>query len=148
MSEIRVRCAALIRNAAKNQILLMKHRKNDREYWVVPGGGQEFGETQQECLKRELMEEMSIEIAVHRLIFMNESIQPDGKRHIVNLYYECDWLSGEIVLGEEERLAGWHFFSTEELNDLKIYPLLHAELVEYMRTGMVVPTYRTVPWTE
>jgi 8-oxo-dGTP pyrophosphatase MutT (NUDIX family) len=53
-----------------DQILLIKHRhhKSGREYWVIPGGGREEGETEEECVKREIMEETNLEVVVERLL--------------------------------------------------------------------------------
>ena len=39
----RIRVAALIRNN-KGEIFLIKQRKKNKDYWLLPGGGIEFGE--------------------------------------------------------------------------------------------------------
>jgi 8-oxo-dGTP pyrophosphatase MutT (NUDIX family) len=58
---------AIIRN---DQILLIKHRhyNNELEYWLLPGGGREEGETEEECVKREIKEETNLDVVVERLI--------------------------------------------------------------------------------
>lgn len=53
-----VRVCAIIRK--DNQILLIHRFKNGEEYWVFPGGGVESGETNDEALVREVMEETSL----------------------------------------------------------------------------------------
>lgn len=45
-----------------NQILLMHRRKNDQEYWVIPGGHVEGGETPEQTVQREIKEELSLEV--------------------------------------------------------------------------------------
>ena len=52
------------------EILLIKHQehKNGRAYWVLPGGGIENGETEVQCVLREVKEETNLEIELVELI--------------------------------------------------------------------------------
>ena len=53
-----------------DQILLIKHHhySDGREYWLLPGGGREEGETEEECVKREIKEETNLDVLVEKLI--------------------------------------------------------------------------------
>ena len=59
--------AAIMRG---EKILLIKHQehKNGRAYWVLPGGGIENGETEVQCVRREVQEETNLEIKVVELL--------------------------------------------------------------------------------
>lgn len=60
-SEIkRERCGAFIIKDEK--ILLIKRIKPNRSYWVFPGGGREKGERLEDCLKREMSEELGLRV--------------------------------------------------------------------------------------
>jgi len=67
MQDIRPRvCAAIIRDGS---ILMVQHRDADREYWTLPGGGVETGESPLEAVVREVKEETGLEAKVSRLLF-------------------------------------------------------------------------------
>jgi len=44
----------------QHRVLLVRHREHDREYWCLPGGGVEEGETPAQAALRELAEECSV----------------------------------------------------------------------------------------
>ena len=60
--------------------------------WEFPGGKREPGETYEECLRRELREELGIEVVVVELV---ESIAHDYPEKSVHLkFYRCRWQRG------------------------------------------------------
>src|SRR5262245_44594732 len=59
-------CAAIIKNGS---ILMVRHRHDGRDYWTLPGGGVEPGESPQEAVIREVREETGMTIKVSRLLF-------------------------------------------------------------------------------
>ena len=89
MSEPRIRVAALIRRG--DDLLLIKHAKLGRTYWLLPGGGVEEGESMHEALLRELDEECSLRsVRLEGPIAIAESIAPANERprkHVVHLIF-------------------------------------------------------------
>jgi 8-oxo-dGTP diphosphatase len=59
-------CGAILRG---NTILMVRHRDGDREYWTLPGGGIEPGETAEQAAVREVREETGIEAIAVRFLF-------------------------------------------------------------------------------
>ena len=129
----RIRVAAVI--LRDDEILLIRHVRDNETYWLLPGGGVEYGETLSEALKRELMEEASIEIEVGHLIMVNDSIPTDKRRHIVNLYFTAEIIGGEMKLNVDERMAELKFMPLSELADLTFYPDTRNELLSAIREG-------------
>jgi 8-oxo-dGTP diphosphatase len=60
MPRTNTRVTAVFKN--KDQALLIHRFKNGNEYWVAVGGGMEDGETEEEALVREVLEETSLKI--------------------------------------------------------------------------------------
>jgi nucleoside triphosphatase len=86
---------ALILNG-KGEILLAKSRKWSSLY-IMPGGHIEIGETIEEALKREVKEEVGVEIEVLKFVAHVEGIFPKNfheRKHFIFLTYLCRLKSG------------------------------------------------------
>ncbi|MGC9330117.1 MAG: NUDIX domain-containing protein, partial [Candidatus Hinthialibacter sp.] len=96
---IRNRAAVIIEQEGK--ILLVQHEKYGRTYWLIPGGGVEYGETLTEAAQRELMEECSLDVRIGDLLFISETIPPDHHRHVINYYFEGEIVGGEMAVNPD-----------------------------------------------
>src|SRR6185295_19384175 len=85
MQNIRIRAAGIL--VKDDQILLVRHEKNGKSYWLIPGGGVDFGESVEAALKREFQEEVGLEIKVGKLVLVHDSIPPNRHRQVLNLYF-------------------------------------------------------------
>jgi Ser/Thr protein kinase RdoA (MazF antagonist) len=81
------------------KILVVQHRNHEdgRSYWLLPGGGRELGETEEECLRRELREETGLEVQIERLLLAQSPAQAHSPRRT----YWCTPIAGEAAPGYE-----------------------------------------------
>jgi ADP-ribose pyrophosphatase YjhB (NUDIX family) len=129
----RIRVAAII--VHDESILLVRHVKNGQSYWLLPGGGLEYGESLEEALCRELREETNLEVRVGDLVIVNDSINPDGTRHVINLCFTAEIVSGKLTCGIDHRLEEVRFVPLEELSKLTFYPDVREELIPAITQG-------------
>lgn len=80
----------------RDQRLLITQRKPDDHLaglWEFPGGKREINESFEECLVRELKEELAIEAVVFEMVESVTHDYPD--RRVLIKFYRCTWVSGE-----------------------------------------------------
>jgi 8-oxo-dGTP diphosphatase len=137
--EPRVRVSALIR--WQNRVLLCRQEKPGKEYWLLPGGGVEGGETLDEALRRELGEELGLweDVMFEGPIAVAESIAPDwrpGDRHVVHVVFGADLSRHtlEDIETHDAAVRGLRLFSLDELAEVVLHPPM-KRFVERWRPG-------------
>jgi 8-oxo-dGTP diphosphatase len=74
----------------KNQVLVSDEKIRGGLYTKFPGGGLEFGEGTRDCLKREFLEEMSLEVNIGQHIYTTDYFQMSAfnpAQQIISIYY-------------------------------------------------------------
>lgn len=131
--EIRIRVAVILIKNGK--VLLVQHKKGGKKYWVFPGGGLNYAESLEACARREIKEEINLNISTDKLVFVAESISKDSSRHILNLFYTGRILSGRLKLAKDFRLNDVRFIEIEKLDKIKLYPLVAKNIKQAYKEG-------------
>ena len=127
---MRVNSRAVIVDNGKLVTMFRRKIKNGekKEYYVIPGGGQEEGETLEENVIRELKEELNVDIKI--LGYLGSRVYGDTLGH----YFHCTIVNGEPKLGGEEleRMTEDNYYEVRmiDLKELDSLNLDFQDIVE------------------
>lgn len=108
-------CGAAIRDESGRLLLIQRLIEPEAGAWGLPGGKIDFGEAAKVTAKREIAEELGVEIKILHLACMSEIIDAGDERHWVSPIFEAEIVEGTPRIQEPEKHGGWAWF---ELNDL------------------------------
>jgi 8-oxo-dGTP diphosphatase len=125
--EPRIRVSAMLR--WRGRVLLCRHEKPGREYWLLPGGGVNSGESLVDALHRELGEEIGIddELPLEGPVAIVDSIAPRrgmSSKHVVHIIFAGD-LGGrslEAVTSQDAAVRGHRLFALSEIDGVVLHP--------------------------
>jgi 8-oxo-dGTP diphosphatase len=107
-----------------DKLLLVNHRGlYDHDFWALPGGGMEFGQTAQENLEREYREETGLVVSIDAFQFACEYIRQP--LHAIELFFAVTVKGGKLLTGEDPEMSGKKqiitevkYLSVAEVNEL------------------------------
>jgi acetyl-CoA carboxylase carboxyl transferase subunit beta len=118
------------------RVLLVRQRHEERDIWMLPGGGIEDGEDAARAAAREALEETGLVVEPGPLIWHVETVSRDKGQRFVN-FFLAKAVSGAAALGADPEFDAAHqvlrelrYFSREETDALPhVYPsMLRGEL--------------------
>jgi 8-oxo-dGTP diphosphatase len=123
-TEPRIRVSAILRWGGR--ILLCRHEKGDRQYWLLPGGGVNSGES-----------------PVEGPVAIVDSIAPQrsfAQKHVVHIIFSGD-LEGrslERVTSVDAAVRGHRLFELSELDGVVLHPPIQRFLTRWRPGDPVV----------
>lgn len=118
----------------KDNKYLVTLRAADKNFmpnlWDIPGGTIEFGEHPNDALNREIDEETQLKVKVDNLIFIYDFVSQEV-RHQFQMVFNCDYVSGEVVLNPREHQE-YRWVTFEEMKQLPKIAFLE-ELLKYLQ---------------
>ena len=129
-------CGCLITNAQREVLLVRRSRnsKIDGKMWSQPGGQVEFGEKVEDAVRRELKEELGIEVGALEFLCYTDVIQTHGDtpQHWLSLSFSGKIISGEPVVREPMQHDAVRWFALGELP---------KDITQYTRDSLSAFTY-------
>jgi len=126
-AEPRIRVSAILR--WHDRVLLCRHEKPGKEYWLLPGGGVNSGESLVDALHRELGEEIGIDedVPVEGPVAIADSIAPVrsfAAKHVVHIIFAGDLgeRSLDAVTSHDAAVRGHRLFTVDELDGVVLHP--------------------------
>ncbi len=102
----------------KNQVLLQLRgpkSRNEVGFWKLPGGEIEYGEKAKEALKREIKEELGIEIKIVKQLFCLDDILKKENQHWLVPFYLCKIKNGKPKNKEPGKISRIKWFKISKL---------------------------------
>jgi ADP-ribose pyrophosphatase YjhB (NUDIX family) len=110
-------CGAAIRDGDGRLLLIQRLTEPESGAWGLPGGKIDFGEPAKTTARREIAEELGIDIEILHLACISEIIDAGDGRHWVSPIYEARIVSGEPAVQEPEKHGGCAWFALSDLPD-------------------------------
>ena len=112
---------------------VLLHRAEIDDFWSLPGGRVEAGESSREALVREMREEMGVDIVVGRLLWVAESFFEYGgeRHHVVGLCFLMELPQGRLPAGGSNGFEGledsslklfFRWFAPGDLEEIVVKP--------------------------
>jgi ADP-ribose pyrophosphatase YjhB (NUDIX family) len=135
--EPRIRVSAILH--WQGRVLLIRQEKPGKQYWMLPGGGVDSGETLIEALRRELREELGIEADVQfeGPVALVDSIAPKtmvpSRKHVVHIIFSADLSHRSLtdIVTKDAAVKGARLFTDEELQEIVLHPPIKRFLARW-----------------
>jgi 8-oxo-dGTP diphosphatase len=137
--------AALFTNPA-GRVLLVK--PNYRDHWSLPGGILEHGEPPHEGCRREVKEELGLDIAPGRLLVVGWAGPHEARpRPVVHFIFDGGALADDVPIQlQEDELEEYRFVGAADV-DGYLPAVISARVAAAVR-GRGAGTTAYLPWTE
>lgn len=111
-----------------DHILMQKRLNAHGEGTWSPGGGHlEFGETIEECARREIKEETGLVINDIQILGFTNDVFKEEDKHYVTIFCAAEWEKGEPVICEPDKIEKLEWFHWSELPEPLFLPVRLAK---------------------
>ena len=121
MKKFNIRVYGILINHNK-EILVLDETRNGFHFTKFPGGGLEWGEGFQDCLKREFEEELAVKVTVLDLFYINDDFVPSAfqsEDQLISVYYLVSINKEDVLIQKTDfEVPRWVSLNQIKDNDL------------------------------
>ncbi len=121
MKKFNIRVYGILINHNK-EILVLDETRNGFHFTKFPGGGLEWGEGFQDCLKREFEEELGVKVTVLDLFYINDDFVPSAfqsEDQLISVYYLVSINKEDVLIQKTDfEVPRWVSLNQIKDNDL------------------------------
>ncbi len=127
MRELEVVAAVIV---DKDKVCICQRKEDDTFglFWEFPGGSVERGERLEEAIRREIKEELDLEIEPVKLLGEFEDVLPTLK---INVHLFLSYIKSGVPLAKE--CADFRFVTLPELDEFTLAPV-DRKIAAYLKT--------------
>ena len=132
-----------------NKLLVMHYRYGNTDVYNLPGGNLEFGEKMNECLVRELQEELQIKVEVTEMLCLADVFIEKTQKQTLHTIFRGKITDGTPTLNPAETSAlSIRWLPIEELLSVHLYPAIGKQLLKAVKNELENPFLGRVlqPW--
>jgi 8-oxo-dGTP diphosphatase len=109
--------------------------------WALPGGHLEFGESVEDCARREVLEESGLRLGGISAGPYTSDVFPEAGRHYVTLFVIAEDALGEPQRLEPTKCAEWRWFGWDDLPQPLFSPVESLRLTGFdpLQLGTISP---------
>lgn len=130
---VELRASAVVMRG--EEILLIRHTRGGRSYWVLPGGHPHSNEIASAALHGDVLEETGLRVEPGPVLFVWEGIAPNEQRRIAEIVFLAELQDRGREPRSESALEEPAFHPIEELASLALYPPVAGYLRGAHRDG-------------
>ncbi|MBY9004251.1 MAG: NUDIX hydrolase [Candidatus Lokiarchaeota archaeon] len=119
-SEVQKAVDAIIEDNEGNIILIRRKYPPYKDYFALPGGGVDRGETQKHAVIREIKEETNLDIVIESKIGLYDKPGRDPRGEVHSTVYKCSIVGGKDKMKSGDDSKDVIVVSKEELKNLKL----------------------------
>ena len=125
----------------EDKLLVMKDEH--QSYFYIPGGRVKIHEQTEEAIKRELLEELTVDVRINRLLWINENFFVEDtlkeKFHEICFYYLLELTNDHLlkngeafVVNENGKIHQYIWTHFDNLSEIELYPLFLKEKIRQL----------------
>jgi ADP-ribose pyrophosphatase YjhB (NUDIX family) len=131
----------------EGRLLALKCRDQEGVWYALPGGGQQVGETLEQALRRECLEELGCEVSMGRLRLVRDYIAKNHEfaaetapdTHQVELMFECHLASEPSFATQPDTMQeGFEWLEISRLQGCRLYPRILERVLGTTEMNVVI----------